>query len=167
MDGPSREYIPYHPPPPSAQADPQPLPMPAFLSQYSAQPGDLHRRMTNDPDGPDLSDWGLLANTVQNALRQETSVPATSDTPATPAMQHAGPSSSATLAPYPPPANTGKSWGPDWREIERPVPQVSTNKRWCPHCEIIKPDRTHHCRHCGTCVMQFDREPQSKKRGEN
>jgi palmitoyltransferase len=49
---------------------------------------------------------------------------------------------------------TGKLWS----EIERPVPQVDSGVRWCRFCEINKPDRTHHCRHCGTCVMQFDRK---------
>lgn len=46
----------------------------------------------------------------------------------------------------------------DWREVQRPVPRVEYVPRWCRFCEIVKPDRTHHCRHCGTCVMQFDRE---------
>nr|ODO04468.1 vacuolar protein [Cryptococcus depauperatus CBS 7855] len=44
----------------------------------------------------------------------------------------------------------------NWREVERPVPFVEYVPRWCQFCEIVKPDRTHHCRHCGTCVLQFD-----------
>ncbi|WVQ80221.1 hypothetical protein IAT38_002326 [Cryptococcus sp. DSM 104549] len=46
----------------------------------------------------------------------------------------------------------------DWREVQRPVPSVDFGPRWCRFCEINKPDRTHHCRHCGTCVLQFDRQ---------
>lgn len=42
--------------------------------------------------------------------------------------------------------------------IPRPVPGVSMTPWWCEHCKIVKPDRTHHCRHCGTCILQFDRE---------
>jgi palmitoyltransferase len=42
--------------------------------------------------------------------------------------------------------------------VQRPVPPVTMFPRWCQYCEIIKPPRTHHCRHCGTCVLQFDRE---------
>lgn len=41
--------------------------------------------------------------------------------------------------------------------VPRPTPSVSSAPRWCAHCKIIKPDRTHHCRHCGTCILQFDR----------
>jgi palmitoyltransferase len=56
-------------------------------------------------------------------------------------------------------AENGKKKGvKDWREVERPMPRLGTGPRWCRFCEINKPDRTHHCRHCGTCVMQFDRE---------
>jgi hypothetical protein len=43
-------------------------------------------------------------------------------------------------------------------QLQRPVPRVEFGPRWCRFCEINKPDRTHHCRHCGTCVMAFDRE---------
>lgn len=46
----------------------------------------------------------------------------------------------------------------DWREVQRPVPRVEIGPRWCRFCQINKPDRTHHCRHCGTCVSQFDRK---------
>ena len=28
--------------------------------------------------------------------------------------------------------------------------------RWCSRCEHIKPLRTHHCRHCGTCILSMD-----------
>eukprot|EP00051_Salpingoeca_urceolata_P002728 m.52422 g.52422 ORF g.52422 m.52422 type:complete len:209 (+) comp12295_c0_seq2:219-845(+) len=30
------------------------------------------------------------------------------------------------------------------------------NPRFCHHCEIIKPDRAHHCSSCGTCVLKMD-----------
>lgn len=44
------------------------------------------------------------------------------------------------------------------RYVPRPVPNATLGPRWCYHCHIVKPDRTHHCRHCGTCILQFDRE---------
>ena len=47
---------------------------------------------------------------------------------------------------------------PDWQTVERPLPDVHYGPKWCRFCHINKPDRTHHCRHCGTCVMQFDRK---------
>ena len=28
--------------------------------------------------------------------------------------------------------------------------------RWCSKCEHVKPPRTHHCRHCGTCILNMD-----------
>lgn len=30
------------------------------------------------------------------------------------------------------------------------------NRRFCVHCAKFKPDRTHHCRQCGTCVLKMD-----------
>lgn len=47
---------------------------------------------------------------------------------------------------------------PPRARIPRPKPFVPTGPRWCQYCTLIKPDRTHHCRHCGTCVLQFDRK---------
>lgn len=61
---------------------------------------------------------------------------------------------SDTMAPLNPPAVSD----PNTRYVRRPNPVVNLGPRWCQHCKIIKPDRTHHCRHCGTCVLQFDRE---------
>lgn len=46
---------------------------------------------------------------------------------------------------------------PTTRYVPRPNPIANLGPRWCQHCKIIKPDRTHHCRHCGTCILQFDR----------
>lgn len=48
------------------------------------------------------------------------------------------------------------------RYVRRPIPIIEPGPRWCKHCKLIKPDRTHHCRHCGTCVLQFDREPERR-----
>lgn len=69
--------------------------------------------------------------------------------------------SEATLplnpSPHPPyagPSSTQQSVP----RVPRPVPLVSIHQRWCQYCQIVKPDRTHHCRHCGTCILQFDRE---------
>ncbi len=28
--------------------------------------------------------------------------------------------------------------------------------RFCLHCKQLKPDRTHHCRQCGVCVLKMD-----------
>ena len=30
------------------------------------------------------------------------------------------------------------------------------NKRFCHHCVKFKPERTHHCRQCGVCVVKMD-----------
>lgn len=30
------------------------------------------------------------------------------------------------------------------------------NTRYCTRCEIVKPYRTHHCRHCGKCILGMD-----------
>lgn len=30
------------------------------------------------------------------------------------------------------------------------------NPRWCKHCHIFKPDRTHHCRSCARCIPKED-----------
>jgi palmitoyltransferase len=73
------------------------------------------------------------------------------------------PPPSQPVHPMPPaPAHTGlqPSLAPPiatTSRIPRPTPPVVVGPRWCAHCKIIKPDRTHHCRHCGTCVLQFDR----------
>lgn len=79
--------------------------------------------------------------------------------PPSPPDQH---SSSATLTSHLPPppfvAAGATREVPDWRTVERPLPDVHYGPRWCRFCRINKPDRTHHCRHCGTCIMQFDRQ---------
>ena len=31
-----------------------------------------------------------------------------------------------------------------------------SNKRFCNHCQKFKPERAHHCRQCGTCVLKMD-----------
>lgn len=30
------------------------------------------------------------------------------------------------------------------------------NRRFCAHCQKFKPERTHHCRQCGDCVLKMD-----------
>ena len=37
-----------------------------------------------------------------------------------------------------------------------PVPVLLPYYRWCTRCEVIKPYRAHHCRHCGTCVLKME-----------
>ncbi|OZJ04396.1 hypothetical protein BZG36_02417 [Bifiguratus adelaidae] len=34
--------------------------------------------------------------------------------------------------------------------------QPNGHPRYCPTCEVIKPDRCHHCRECGRCVLKMD-----------
>jgi palmitoyltransferase len=102
--------------------------------------------LTVDPAGPDPSELAPVAHALNHVVQLSTSNQ---------------PSSSATLG-------VDASQGPDkiertktgraLEEVERPVPRADKSPRWCRFCEIYKPDRTHHCRHCGTCVMQFDRE---------
>ena len=31
-----------------------------------------------------------------------------------------------------------------------------SNKRFCSHCQMFKPERAHHCRQCGYCVLKMD-----------
>lgn len=55
---------------------------------------------------------------------------------------------------------------PEWRDFniaERSLSHLFQEKkqssgtlRWCRHCCASKPDRAHHCRLCGTCVLQMD-----------
>jgi palmitoyltransferase len=107
----------------------------------------IHDSLVSDSTGPNPSQLAPIANVVGASLAQIVS------------NQQ---SSSATLAAYPVSklavkgAKERKSLR-NWRDIERPVPRLETGPRWCRFCEINKPDRTHHCRHCGTCVLQFDR----------
>lgn len=42
-----------------------------------------------------------------------------------------------------------------YREIPTRLP-LHPNTRYCERCEIVKPYRAHHCRHCGTCVLGMD-----------
>lgn len=28
--------------------------------------------------------------------------------------------------------------------------------RFCDRCQLVKPDRAHHCSVCGVCVLKFD-----------
>lgn len=80
------------------------------------------------------------------------------------AISHPSPnehSSSGTLIPEDQPKETlvgAKRKMPDWRTVERPLPDLHYGPRYCRFCQINKPDRTHHCRHCGTCILQFDRK---------
>ena len=136
----NKQHIAKSPPPP-----PNP-PSTTYLPYHppTSQQGD---HCASDPAGPDPSEFAPIANALSNAMH-----------PITSNQQ----SSSATLGGNTSPAVGGKvertKTGKTLLEVERPVPKVDKSPRWCRYCEIYKPDRTHHCRHCGTCVMQFDRE---------
>lgn len=39
---------------------------------------------------------------------------------------------------------------------ERPLPPHYPGLVYCKYCHIYKPERTHHCRHCGTCVLAME-----------
>ncbi len=41
-------------------------------------------------------------------------------------------------------------------ELEWPFPNTKLGQAYCNHCNIWKPDRAHHCRHCGTCVLAME-----------
>ncbi|EIW71033.1 hypothetical protein TREMEDRAFT_37516 [Tremella mesenterica DSM 1558] len=79
---------------------------------------------------------------------------------ATELVGHPGQRSSSATLTGPTLAQKRRGWGKedltDWRAVRRPVPTVNVGPRWCQYCEIVKPERTHHCRHCGTCVLAFD-----------
>ncbi|CDZ97866.1 Predicted DHHC-type Zn-finger protein [Phaffia rhodozyma] len=40
--------------------------------------------------------------------------------------------------------------------LERTPMEPERIGRWCGYCQLLKPPRTHHCRVCGTCVLNFD-----------
>lgn len=42
-----------------------------------------------------------------------------------------------------------------FREPPNRLP-LHPNSRYCERCEIVKPFRAHHCRHCGTCILGMD-----------
>lgn len=45
------------------------------------------------------------------------------------------------------------------RKVYREPPvrlPLHPNTRYCERCELVKPYRAHHCRHCGTCVLGMD-----------
>lgn len=42
-----------------------------------------------------------------------------------------------------------------YREVPARLP-LHPNSRYCEKCELVKPYRAHHCRHCGTCVLGMD-----------
>ncbi len=86
-----------------------------------------------------------MANFVNAAIRD-------------PADEAPSPSTSSPDASMESAKKAAKKGVKDWREVERPMPRLEVGPRWCRFCEVNKPDRTHHCRHCGTCVLQFDRE---------
>lgn len=98
----------------------------------------------NQEEGPDPSTWAPTMNLATQAIDDWQP-----DSSPEPFMSHA-PRAGVKDKP--------KKGVKDWREVQRPVPHVDYVPRWCRFCEIVKPDRTHHCRHCGTCVMQFDRK---------
>lgn len=35
-------------------------------------------------------------------------------------------------------------------------PSDKTRSRWCKRCNAWKPDRAHHCRHCGSCILKSE-----------
>jgi palmitoyltransferase len=116
-------------------------------------PNDLDNSVTNsalqsriDP-GPDPAELSHLTSFVPTSLSLATRDQAASSPPLAP----------PALTPVDP-GTTKPKVGQDWHTIQRPIPYIETGPRWCKHCKINKPDRAHHCRHCGVCILQFDRE---------
>jgi palmitoyltransferase len=151
---PLHPFIQYNPPSDSMALPPPPVP-PTAMQQpgtmrepaRSDHPRDASTSPESDPLGPDPSMLAPITNAVGSALA--------------PHASHQM-SSSATLATQRPPTSMSKKGKrgdlESGDQLQRPVPRVEFGPRWCRFCEINKPDRTHHCRHCGTCVMAFDRE---------
>jgi len=110
--------------------------------------------MVSDPSGPDPSTLAPVANLMSVALHQATSGQDSATTLTGRPSEDVGLMRAAGKKDHVAKNNAVT----DWREVQRPVPRVDLGPRWCRFCQINKPDRTHHCRHCGTCVMQFDRE---------
>lgn len=59
---------------------------------------------------------------------------------------------SEQLAPTPSHPKAGTQ---EWL-YERPLPPHYPGLVYCKYCHIYKPERTHHCRHCGTCVLAME-----------
>ncbi|RSH92394.1 hypothetical protein EHS25_008809 [Saitozyma podzolica] len=149
---PLHPFIQYNPPSDSMALPPPPVP-PTAMQQpgtmrepaRSDHPRDASTSPESDPLGPDPSMLAPITNAVGSALA--------------PHASHQM-SSSATLATQRPPTSMSKKGKrgdlESGDQLQRPVPRVEFGPRWCRFCEINKPDRTHHCRHCGTCVMAFD-----------
>lgn len=149
MSRPDIQYVPKVPSPPSNN------PSMTFIPYRPPQEASQHEDRMSNSDGPDPSEFAPITNAFTDAMQMTAS------------NQR---SSSATLGVDDIRRTDGKDertkTGIRLDEVERPVPRVTPGPRWCRHCEINKPDRTHHCRHCGTCVMQFDREYQKLQRGK-
>ena len=153
------------PPPPPAWAAP-PLPNPQVIEPESEHHVDIESMAASDSTQPNQQP--MITHPIEGEVQHDPSAlsAAVNHLPLTlqPSISHQ-PSSSATLAAQQPPkpeddnnARTAKSGRKDPSDVQRPVPEIRIGPRWCRFCEINKPDRTHHCRHCGTCVMQFDRK---------
>ena len=141
---------------PSQQRASEELPLTRSSTQH-VTPRLTHDDIISDPSGPDPSTLAPVSNLLSAALHQSSS------------RQQ---SSSATLAELNTtshgnrkPSNQIDKKVTDWRLVQRPVPKIESGPRWCRFCQINKPDRTHHCRHCGTCVLQFDRMALHSRRG--
>lgn len=112
-----------------------------------------HEDTTLDPSGPDPSTLAPVSNLLSTALHRVTSRQESSSTTLA-ALSTPIPEDRRSLNKA---ANNDTKIA-DWKVVQRPVPKIEIGPRWCRFCRINKPDRTHHCRHCGTCVLQFDRQ---------
>lgn len=54
-----------------------------------------------------------------------------------------------------PPSNEPEAPNPV-RPADGKILLPSSYASFCATCEYTKPDRTHHCRHCGKCILRFD-----------
>lgn len=159
----STAFIPYAAPSPHPESLPLSSSIAADLAQGEAvdhSPRPTHEMMVSDPSGPDPSTLAPVANLMSVALHQARSGQDSATTLAGRPSEDVGLVTAAGKQ-----KRADRKDVTDWREVQRPVPRVEVGPRWCRFCQINKPDRTHHCRHCGTCVSQFDRECHADQSG--
>lgn len=123
-------------------------PQPGLPSTYD---GETAQRRTSDEEeggaAREVSEFAPAINALHTVLSRQD-----------PPDHHSSSGTLTSQTPQPVVAVGAKRKIPEWQTVERPLPYLHRGPRWCRFCQINKPDRTHHCRHCGTCILQFDRK---------
>ena len=133
---------------------------PRSIAQMPSPANPLHQQELADAHGTTGAFGTAVANTFRDASGTlGSSYSATSDATAVEAdpAQTSHPGTESLVKPYAPKAvNTGQPRiNP---KLKREVPlsgPLHPYLLYCNKCEIVKPPRTHHCRRCGTCILNM------------